>query len=161
MPQGDSDNIPVARKVLITRDYLRKFGFTPGCAKCTAIERGDNSRVSLAHSEVCRSRIEKELKEDPFLCKRIERAQDRQAEDLARRVEAGDSTKRARSSQDEVEFQPGPGGPRSLEPQMQSLAGARMGVRVEVDFPLWERICGRQEQKRESKKERRKVRKGR
>ena len=113
VPRGLEDEIPQPRRILITRDYLNRFGYTPGCSKCTAIEVGDNTHPTLAHSAACRSRIERELEKDPFLSKRLEKAKLRQSEFLARRVEAGDpAAKRMRSLAEEsgVELQPGPGG---------------------------------------------------
>ena len=42
----EAASVPQARRVLINRAYLEKFGFTPECSKCKAIQAGDNSRAS-------------------------------------------------------------------------------------------------------------------
>ena len=63
--------IPQARAVMITRDYLNKFGFTTGCTKCEAIRVGDNRNPTLAHSAACRSRIEGLMGNDPLLKRKL------------------------------------------------------------------------------------------
>merc|ERR1712110_1062697 len=56
--QKEEPAAPQARSVLITREYIERFGSTPGCAKCIAIALGDGSQPTLAHDAVCRKRIE-------------------------------------------------------------------------------------------------------
>ena len=51
---------PVPRRARITREDMRKMGFTVGCPGCRAINRG---LPAVNHSEQCRARIEKELKD--------------------------------------------------------------------------------------------------
>ena len=111
------------RRVLITRAYVEKFGPTPDCSKCRAIQTGDNANPTLAHSRDCRARMEGLLALDPALSQRLDRAQSRQDDYLARRVEAGDAsaqaTKRFRGEPAEV-LLPGPGGAseiREAEPE--------------------------------------------
>ena len=102
--------IPQARRVLITRDILERVGYTLGCSKCTAVLANEKRHPALAHSAACRARIEELMAKDPFLNKKLENANRRQDEFLARRVEAGDSEAtrpRARSSE-EVRLEPGP-----------------------------------------------------
>ena len=78
IPRSVETAIPQARRVLISREYLDRFGFTPGCPKCTAISVGDTTKPSLGHNGDCRERIEKLMKEDPFLSKKVEKANRRQ-----------------------------------------------------------------------------------
>ena len=82
--------IPAARRVMITKEYIHKFGATDGCAKCRAVLANDFTQPTLAHDAVCRARIEGLLASDPVLCRRLDRATQRQEEFLARRVAAGD-----------------------------------------------------------------------
>ena len=44
---------PVPRNMKITQDILKKFGYTPGCAKCRRLSRNQYSHPSLAHSQDC------------------------------------------------------------------------------------------------------------
>ena len=41
----------------VTRIMLEKFGYSPSCRKCLAMQRGDMSQPTLGHSEECRKRI--------------------------------------------------------------------------------------------------------
>ena len=85
---------PVARRVLISRAYLDKFGFTEGCSKCRAVENGDETQPTLAHSKACRDRIEAKLREDPVLKRKIEKADARRDHFLAKEVEREDDKSR-------------------------------------------------------------------
>ena len=67
--------VPPVRSVIITRQYVDRFGGTPGCSKCHAIALGDESQPTLAHTPACRKRIEAKMAEDPDLKKRLERAE--------------------------------------------------------------------------------------
>ena len=49
---------PVPRNMKITQVFLKKFGYTPGCAKCRKLSRNEFSHPSLAHSQDCRIGIE-------------------------------------------------------------------------------------------------------
>ena len=50
------------RRVYITRATLSKFGMTDGCLGCTASAMGGTGHP---HSEACRARIERAMREDP------------------------------------------------------------------------------------------------
>ena len=89
-PRPEAEYIPPSRRAVIKKEYVERFGPTPNCAKCRAIIAGDNSTPTLGHSEGCRTRMGRLLMIDPELSKSLERAQIRQDEFLARRVEAGD-----------------------------------------------------------------------
>ena len=90
VPRVGNEGGPAVRRVLITRAYVQRFGPTPDCSKCRAILAGDNANPTLAHSRDCRVRMEGLLALDPVLAQRLDRAQSRQDDYLARRVEAGD-----------------------------------------------------------------------
>ena len=49
---------PVPRNMKNSKDLLRKFGYTPGCAKCRKLSRIEYSFPGLADSQDCRTRIE-------------------------------------------------------------------------------------------------------
>ena len=68
---------PVARRVIINREYIEKFGYTEGCTKCKAI-RTDNPFYHGAHNQVCRMRIDTDMARDPELRKLLEGTQFRQ-----------------------------------------------------------------------------------
>ena len=112
VPRAADEPIPQSRRMMISRDLILRFGPTEGCAKCRFLMAGDQSQPALGHNAACRTRIEALLAQDPVLGKRLLRAQQRQDEFFARRIEAGDeSAKRSRASEDDdVELQPGPGG---------------------------------------------------
>ena len=89
--------IPQVRRVWISRAFLEKFGYSPGCPKCIAIQAGDETQPSLGHNPSCRSRIEKHLEEDPILKKKIESAQTRKEERKSRKLERDEETERQRA----------------------------------------------------------------
>ena len=63
---------PVPRNMNISQDIMRKFGYTPGCAKCRKLSRNEYSHPSLAHSQECRTRIEAASRTDPVYRDRAE-----------------------------------------------------------------------------------------
>ena len=62
---------PVPRNMKITQDILKKFGYTPGCAKCRKLSRNEYFHPSLAHSQDCSIRIEAASKADPTYRDRV------------------------------------------------------------------------------------------
>ena len=70
---------PIPRGTMIFKKHLEKFGFTPGCRKCTAILENRNVHPTLGHSPECRKRILEEMAKD---------------EDFKFKVEAADKRKR-------------------------------------------------------------------
>ena len=85
---------PVPRKMKISQDITKKFGYTPGCAKCRKVSRIEHSHPGLAHSQDCRTRIEAANRTDPVYRDRAERAEQRKMEFYAREVERIDSPRR-------------------------------------------------------------------
>ena len=61
---------PARRRLMLRRDDFFKLGFTEGCAACRAIIHGHKYG---AHSESCRSRMEKELRASEVGRRRLER----------------------------------------------------------------------------------------
>ena len=52
------DKQVVKRRFKITKEDVRKYGMTPGCRGCIALNRGGQA---VNHSETCRERTVKEL----------------------------------------------------------------------------------------------------
>ena len=50
----------IVRRMRITREFIRKVGFTIGCPWCRAVNRGQSA---VNHNEECRARIETTLRE--------------------------------------------------------------------------------------------------
>ena len=68
-PRTAEDAIP--RRVYITRATLSRYGMTEGCMGCTTSAIGGSG---VAHSEQCRSRIEREMRKDPGQRERVKEA---------------------------------------------------------------------------------------
>ena len=83
----EESHIAQSRRVLINRSYLERWGYTLECPKCQAIANRDETQPGLAHSAQCRDRIEELMREDPLLRKRVENADRRREEFLARKIE--------------------------------------------------------------------------
>ena len=85
----------VPRNMKITQDILKKFGYTPSCAKCRKLLRNEYAHPSLAHSQDCRIRIEAARKADPTYRDRVERAGQRRNAFCAKEMEQMDHSRRA------------------------------------------------------------------
>ena len=123
--RGADEDVPRVRNLALTRPYFEKFGWTPGCSKCEAMESGDPSKPTLGHSFTCRLRMEGLLRADPILHKKLDGARLRQEEYLAKRIEAGDkSAKQARV--EPVALEPAPNvesETRTEEPSDAAMGG--------------------------------------
>ena len=86
---------PVPRNMKITRDIIKKFGHTPGCAKCRKLSRNEYSHRGLVHSQDCRTRIEAASRTDPVYRDRAERPEQRKMGFYAKEVERSDHVRRA------------------------------------------------------------------
>ena len=86
---------PVPRNMNISRDILKKFRYTPGCAKCRKLSRNEYSHPGLAHSQDCRTRIEAVSRADPTYCDRAGRAEKRKTDFYTKEVEEMDHPRRA------------------------------------------------------------------
>ena len=89
------DERPVPRNMKISQDILKKFGCTPGCAKCRKLSRNEYSHPGLAHSQDCRTRIQAASRADPVYRGRAERAEPRKMAFYAKEVERIDHPRRA------------------------------------------------------------------
>ena len=90
-PFAPVEERPVPRNMKISQDTLKKFGYTPGCAKCRKLSRNECSHPGLAHSQDCRSRIEAASRTDPVYRDCAERAEQRKTDFYAREVERFDN----------------------------------------------------------------------
>ena len=82
---------PMPKNKNISQDILKKFGYTPGCAKCRKLSRNEYSHPGLVHSEDCRTRIKAASKTDPMYRDRAERAEQRKMDFYVREVERFDN----------------------------------------------------------------------
>ena len=74
-PEEGEKREPVRRRARITKDDIKKFGYTIGCHGCRAISRGSPAEN---HSEECRARIESELmKAGGQKAKKVQEGQER------------------------------------------------------------------------------------
>ena len=79
---------PVPRNMKITQDILKKFGYTPRCAKCGKLSRNEYSNpISFTHRTVA---SELRRKADPTYRDRVERAEQRKMDFYAKEVEQTD-----------------------------------------------------------------------
>ena len=76
---------PVPRHMKIAQDILKKFGYTPGCAKCRKLSRNEFSHPGLAHSQDCRTTIEAASRTDPVYRDGAERADQRKMDSFLRK----------------------------------------------------------------------------
>ena len=81
---------PVARRVMIHKSYLERFGFTYGRKRCEAMRIGEVGIQGGQHSEACRRRIENCMETDAELKVRLDAARERQDRYLAEEVARGD-----------------------------------------------------------------------
>ena len=97
-PAPEPDPVaPQRRRLAITKRFLDRAGYTPGCLKCRHMQTGDNSRPTLGHSEACRDRVEEFVRNDPALRNLWDRAQGRVG-----RPEPGAAEPEAQAGGDEV-----------------------------------------------------------
>ena len=79
------EECPVPRNMKITQNIIKRFGYTPGCAKCRKLSRKEYFHPSMAHSQECRNRIETASKTHPVYRDRVERAEQRKMDFLRER----------------------------------------------------------------------------
>ena len=78
------------RRMMIRKDDVARYGATEGCRRCRMLERGlDEGNREAGHSDECRIRMEAMIRGDPAQRQRLEAADRRRDEYLAREVEKG------------------------------------------------------------------------
>ena len=86
---------PVPRNMKISQDIVKKFGYTPICAKCRKLSRNEYSQPGLAHSQDCRTRIEAASRTDFVYRDRAERAEQRKMDFYAKGSRTNGSSKKS------------------------------------------------------------------
>ena len=84
---GGVDEEAPPKRVQITKDVVLRFGGTAGCKKCRGLIHGDKSYRYVHHTEECRIRMEKLMREDEDFKAHVERADRRVAERLSDMLE--------------------------------------------------------------------------
>jgi hypothetical protein len=97
------------RRAKLTQDIVQKYGYTAGCPKCRSLERGEGANVAIGHSAKCRARLEERMQEDPLYKERLERAETRINENLARYVEAHGPDRQGEGGAKRARVDPGGG----------------------------------------------------
>ena len=102
-PQARSD-CGVPRDFYVTKQHLRKYGYTASCTKCRSLR--ENFATTKGHSGQCRERLREAMRNDEGGKGDLERAEERQNKYLARELENQDrgaadrSSKRAKEESD-------------------------------------------------------------
>ena len=78
--EEDKPEEPIPRGAMIFRKDLEKFGFTPGCRKCTALLENRSVNPTLGHSPECRQRVLEEMRKDGTARQKVEAAEKRKKE---------------------------------------------------------------------------------
>jgi len=91
----------IPRDFYLKEEYLRdKYGYTRDCAKCAGLQRKDPRMTRRAHTDACRDRVRKAMMADQKHQDRVQDAEERKKEYLARKVqedeEATEGAKKAR-----------------------------------------------------------------
>ncbi len=95
-PKPKDDAPPVARRLKITKETLRKYGFTQGCRQCEHIKAFSEAKAGLPHGEVCRARIVEDMKKDDQGAARVRDTQERIDRSIAERIRLDDERRAAR-----------------------------------------------------------------
>ena len=90
---------PVPKRVYIRKRDVEKFGATAGCEGCKAAIRGGGVRP---HTEECRARIEKAIKESEGKDNRVTRAYEKQGEWIAKQMEEAEKRKQPETREEEA-----------------------------------------------------------
>ena len=84
-------------RVFLTKGGLEKVGYSPGCAKCSAMRAGDRARTRRQHHhDACRARVEAEMNKDETLRRSASNTAEEQDEWLAKKVEQADAKNKKR-----------------------------------------------------------------
>ena len=153
----EPDAGPKTRAMKIMPEHLGKAGFTTGCPKCNALQRGGGESVSLAHSPACRKRVEDVVRKDEKMKDAVERAEQRRNEYLSRSVEAKDKEDAKRRKKEQVapgeEETPGAGTSSSSSSGQAIVTPERPNAHVEEDVELEEVTTAEVEEGNKRKRE--------
>ena len=89
---GPEIDDPVPRErgpvdIYIRTEDIKKYGYSKSCPKCRAMQLGDVTKSRASHSKECRARIRTSMVNDKVMRKKVEDAEKRRDEYLARRIE--------------------------------------------------------------------------
>ncbi len=92
-PAPEEAEPPLPRRVKITMNTLREFGFTANCRACDHMSAFGEAKNGLAHSEACRARIVEAMARTTHGAARIRSNEERINRSLSQRVEFADRRK--------------------------------------------------------------------
>ena len=98
--QESREDRAMPRRVKITREVVMKFGPTADCRKCRGVMANDRSYQCVHHSEQCRARLEKLMKDHEGFREHLERAEHRRTQRLADILEQRDKRQREQEKMD-------------------------------------------------------------
>jgi hypothetical protein len=77
------DGIP--RDFYVTAEHVQKFGFTTKCPRCKVLMKG--GKATQSHSQLCRERIRKCMREDPEDAEVLRKVEERRNEHISKIIE--------------------------------------------------------------------------
>ena len=128
--QGEQRAGQQYRKHYIVKKDLEKYGYTAACPACDASRMGQRPG-GVAHTPICRERIEKALAEDPERRGRLERTEMRQNQRVADEIAQDEERKRPRQEAIVVRPPPGLEAPAGASPMVQEGGSSGSGSRPE------------------------------
>jgi hypothetical protein len=128
--QGEQRAGQQYRKHYIVKKDLEKYGYTAACPACDASRMGQRPG-GVAHTQICRERIEKALAEDPERRGRLERTEMRQNQRVADEIAQDEERKRPRQEAIVVRPPPGLEAPAGASPMVQEGGSSGSGSRPE------------------------------
>ena len=131
-PPAAREHIPqeheqTARRIRLHPADFERFGYTPGCAGCSALRQhsaGMGTGERRNHTEACRTRMEELLIQTPEGRARKQREVDRREQEFQQRVNAEDERQQARDRREQAAGQPQgePGVPSQAAPDSREPA---------------------------------------
>ena len=94
--------VPQTRRAKLNARDFKEFGFTPKCAGCNAMR---NNLPNPGHNEECRNRIEECLSETEYGMVRLQQAQQRQDNIIARQIEQQEQQNKKRKTEQATSHQ--------------------------------------------------------
>ena len=98
--QEPHDERATPKRVQITREVILKFGPTADCRKCWGVMANDKSYQYVHHSEQCRARLERLMRDHDEFREHLERAEHRRTQRLADILEQRDKRQRVQEKMD-------------------------------------------------------------
>ena len=125
---------PIPRNIYVTKEMLRRFGYTEDCPKCTMLRRG-LPHGPMNHSVECRKLMIERMKADPDYQERVEAAESRKNAYLAEELERENRKRKPDKENSEEDAKPrGPGAQPSVS-SSSGLGPQARGVNQGVSAP--------------------------